>query len=67
MRDSVNEFLINNAIEEKGEVGLYTGPMQCFCVAEKRLKHKKDEVYVLKDDNNKVIAQEQICKKYRDD
>jgi len=27
MRDSINEFLVNNAIEEKGEVALYTGPM----------------------------------------
>jgi hypothetical protein len=56
MRDSINEFLINNAIEEKGEVALYTGPMQCFCVAEKKSKHKKDEMYQLKDDSNKVIA-----------
>jgi hypothetical protein len=37
----MNEFIINEAIEEKGEVALYTGPMQCFCVAEKKLKAKK--------------------------
>ena len=54
MRDSINEFLINNAIEEKGEVALYTGPMQCFCVMEKKLKHKKAEVYELKNDEGKV-------------
>lgn len=67
MRDSINEFLVNNAIEEKGEVALYTGPMQCFCVAEKRLKHKKDEVYELKDEAGKVVAAEPICLKYRND
>lgn len=67
MRDSINEFLINNAIEEKGEVALYTGPMQCFCVMEKKLKHKKGEVYQLKDADGKVIASEPICKKYRND
>ena len=67
MRDSVNEFLINNAIEEKGEVALYTGPMQCFCVMEKKLKHKKDEVYEIKNDDGKVIASEPICLKYRND
>jgi hypothetical protein len=31
IRDSINEYMINNAIEEKGGVALYTGPMQCFC------------------------------------
>lgn len=31
IRDSVNEYIINTAIEEKGGVPLYTGPMQCFC------------------------------------
>lgn len=67
MRDSINEFLINNAIEEKGEVALYTGPMQCFCVMEKKLKHKKAEVYELKDDDGKVKAAEPICLKYRND
>lgn len=67
MRDSVNEFLINNAIEEKGNVALYTGPMQCFCVMEKKLKHKKAEVYELKNDDGKVIAAEPICLKYRND
>jgi hypothetical protein len=36
-------------------------------VAEKKLKHKKDEVYVLKDDSGKVVAEERICKRYRDD
>lgn len=67
MRDSINEFLINNAIEEKGEVALYTGPMQCFCVMEKKLKHKKAEVYELKNDDGKVVAAEPICLKYRND
>jgi hypothetical protein len=67
MKDSLNEFLINNAIEDKGEVALYTGPMQCFCVAEKKLKHKKAEVYELKDSSGTVIAAEPICKRYRDD
>ena len=27
MKDSINEYLINNKIEDKGEVALYTGPM----------------------------------------
>lgn len=31
IRDSINEYMINTAIEEKGGVALYTGPMQCFC------------------------------------
>ena len=31
IRDSMNEYVINDAIEEKGGVALFTGPMQCFC------------------------------------
>lgn len=27
MRDSINEYMVNTAIEEKGGVALYTGPM----------------------------------------
>jgi hypothetical protein len=27
MRDSINEYIVNTAIEEKGGVALYTGPM----------------------------------------
>lgn len=61
MRDSINEYIINNAIEEKGEVALYTGPMQCFCMAEKKAKHKKSEYYELKNDEGKVTYREQIC------
>lgn len=64
MRDGINEFIINNAIEEKGEVALYTGPMQCFCNAEKKLKHKKSEFYELKNDEGKVTYREQICLQY---
>jgi hypothetical protein len=60
----VNEYIINNAIEEKGEVALYTGPMQCFCNAEKKLKHKKSMYYELKNDEGKVTFREQICLQY---
>lgn len=56
IKDSINEFNINTAIEEKGEVALYTGPMQCFCNAERRNKHKKDEVYTLKNEDGKVVT-----------
>jgi hypothetical protein len=34
---------------------------------EKKLKHKKAEVYELKNDDGKVIASEPICLKYRND
>lgn len=44
-KDAINEYRMNTAIEEKGEVALYTGPMQCFCVAEKKLGHRKSEIY----------------------
>lgn len=67
MRDAVNEYIINNAIEEKGEVALYTGPMQCFCDAERKSKHKKNELYELKDADNKVIFKEPICLHYIND
>lgn len=60
MRDAINEFRINTAIEERGGVALYTGPMQCFCNQEKKLKHKKAEFYELKEDG-KVVFREQIC------
>ena len=50
MRDSINEYRINEAIEEKGGTPLFTGPMQCFCKQEKKLKHKKGEFYELKED-----------------
>jgi len=58
MRDGINEYISNNAIEEKGEVALYTGPLQCFCAAEKKLKHKKSEFYELKNDEGKVTFRE---------
>jgi hypothetical protein len=69
MRDAVNEYIINNAIEEKGEVALYTGPMQCFCDAERKLKHKKNELYELRDkeEPTKVIFKEPICLHYIND
>lgn len=66
VRDSVNEYIINNAIEEKGGVALYTGPMQCFCNQEKKLKHKKTEYYELKKEG-KVEFREQICLQYQND
>jgi len=58
MRDSINEYVINTAIEEKGGVALYTGPMQCFCIQEKKGKHKKKEYYELKDSDGKVTFRE---------
>jgi hypothetical protein len=58
MRDSINEYIINNAIEDKGGVPLYTGPMQCFCTQENKLKHKKSEYYELKDESGKVTFKE---------
>jgi hypothetical protein len=67
MRDAINEYIINNAIEDKGEVALYTGPMQCFCNAEKKLKHRKSEYYELKNDEGKVTYREQICLQYAND
>lgn len=67
MRDAINEYIINNAIEDKGEVALYTGPMQCFCNAEKKLKHRKSEYYELKNDDGKVTYREQICLQYAND
>lgn len=66
IRDSINEYMINNAIEEKGGVALYTGPMQCFCNQEKKLKHKKTEFYELKKED-KVVFREQICLQYIND
>ena len=57
-RDSINEYMINDAIEEKGGVPLFTGPMQCFCIQEKKLKKRKSEWYELKDSDGKVTFRE---------
>lgn len=67
MRDSINEFVINEAIEEKGGASLYAGPMQCFCIQEKKTKHKKTEFYELKDSDGKSTFREQICLQYQND
>jgi hypothetical protein len=37
-RDSIEEYRVNAAIEEDGGIALYTGPLQCFCKAEKKKK-----------------------------
>lgn len=67
VRDAINEFIVNDAIEEKGGVPLFTGPMQCFCINEKNTKHKKTEYYELKDGDGTVKFKEQICRQYQDD
>lgn len=48
MRDAINEYMVNDAIEDKGGDPLFSGPMQCFCIAEQTSKHKKSEYYELK-------------------
>lgn len=55
--DSINEYIINTEIEEKGGMPLYTGPMQCFCTQESKLKHSKNEYYELKE-KGKVVLNE---------
>ena len=65
-KDSINEYIINTEIEEKGGMPLYTGPMQCFCTQESKLKHKKDEYYELKK-RGKVVFNEQICLQIQND
>lgn len=67
MRDAINEFIVNDAIEERGDDPLFTGPMQCFCQNEKKTKHKKAEIYELKDDGGNVIFSDPICLRYRND
>lgn len=67
IHDSINEFIINTGIEEKGGTPIYTGPMQCFCIQEKKLKHSKKEFYELKDANGTSTFNEQICLQYTND
>jgi hypothetical protein len=66
-KDAINEYIINSAIEEKGEVALYTGPMQCFCQAERKLGHKKSEEYILLNEDKKPVFKEKICEQYFND
>lgn len=61
IHDAINEYRINDEIEERGGNPLFSGPMQCFCIAEKKAKHKKREFYEMKDAEGKVIFNEQIC------
>jgi hypothetical protein len=49
---------VNTAIEEKGGVALYTGPIQCFCINEKKTKQTKTEFYELKDSDGKSTFKE---------
>lgn len=41
-RDSVNEYVQNDLIEDNDGFALFTGPMQCFCNAERKAGKKKD-------------------------
>jgi len=43
--DSIHEFMLNQEIEEKGGMPLYTGPFQCFCKHQKSAKHSKNANY----------------------
>ena len=67
MKDSINEFILNNEIEENDGLALYTGPMQCFCNAEKKDGKSKNEFYSLKNIWGKTTYSEQICLEYSDD
>lgn len=67
IRDSMNEYIINEAIEDKGGVPIYTGPMQCFCKNEKKNKKSKNEEYELKDASGNVTFKEKICLNYQND
>lgn len=64
IRDAINEFKVNDAIEDKGGDPLFTGPMQCFCINEKATKHKKTEFYEKKNADGEVTFKEQICLQY---
>lgn len=48
-------------------MALYTGPMQCFCIAEKKDGKKKTEYYTLKDKRGGISFQGQICLEYSND
>lgn len=67
LRDSINEYVQNNEIEDNYGVALYTGPMQCFCEAERKLGKSKEEVYRLYDANGRATFSEQICYEYEND
>lgn len=67
MKDAINEFRAQEAREERGGTPLFAGPMQCFCINEKKTKHKKSEYYELKDKNGTATFRDQICLKYQND
>jgi hypothetical protein len=64
MVDAIKEYQINNkALESTNEV-YFTGPMQCFCKAEKADGHSSSEVYSFTDVKSSETFSEPICRNF---
>ena len=44
---AIKEYEVNTAIEENDGFALYTGPLQCFCKAEKKRKQSISKQYTV--------------------
>jgi len=53
---------MNEAIEENDDTAIYNGPMQCFCISQKKKGFSSNEVYTLKDEDDKeTIFNDDLC------
>lgn len=66
-RDAINEFIINEEIEDNDGDPLFAGPMQCFCNEKKKQGAKNQEVYKLTDAAGKTVYKDAICESYYSD
>lgn len=67
MKDAINEYIVNDEIEENDGIALYYGPMQCFCNSEKKAGKSKNEIYSLTNSKGKSTYSEPICLDYAND
>lgn len=65
-KDAINEYQVMSAIEENEGMTLYTGPLQCFCKAEKKRKESISKEYELTE-HGLIIFNEPICYNVRED
>jgi len=64
---AINEYQTNKKILEKGEVTIYTGPLQCFCDHQDKAGVKDGFIYNLKNIKGVDIVNAPICKVLNED
>lgn len=60
-KNAIQEFLMNQALEQKNEQTHYADTMQCFCKWQDSHKVSKKTVYELKDKEGSVEYSGPIC------